>query len=302
MLPKIIASSVIRSACRGESHGGLYVCDFNTNTCEQKLDWNYPNIDWESGGGDRGLRSVLHYNDLLYCSGAKELFVFNKQFELVKRFSHRLIDGTHTMALHNEQIYMISNQLDSILVFDLKREEFIIGYRYNFQEGLTIFDPSKHVVPRSDSMHLDVVTIHDNHMCISGSQTPFLVEINLKDYSVRQEQIFYVGQHGGSHNLCHYMNGLIYNIATRGETCFQKDKQVIIWKTPEPQKVDGYISRDFAMKNYTRGMALYENYIFVGTSPARIIMYDFNRKELPREIVISTDVKNSICGCSIYEW
>ena len=44
---KVIASSVIRSVIRGQSHGGLDVIDYNKEIVEQVLDWNYPHIRWD---------------------------------------------------------------------------------------------------------------------------------------------------------------------------------------------------------------------------------------------------------------
>ena len=120
---KVIASSVIRSTVRGQSHGGLYVIDFDNQKYQQVLDWNYPHIRWDSGGGDRGIRGMVFYKDHLYAAGATYIYKFNKQFELVNKFDHQCFDGTHEMFIVDNILYTIANQFDAIWLFDLDKEE-----------------------------------------------------------------------------------------------------------------------------------------------------------------------------------
>ncbi len=47
MLPTVLASSVIRSTHRGDSHGGVYRVNLETEKITQILDWNNPDINWE---------------------------------------------------------------------------------------------------------------------------------------------------------------------------------------------------------------------------------------------------------------
>ena len=57
-LPKLIATSVVRGSQKGQSHGGVYVIDFDSQTVEQKVDWNTGEIDFTGRGWDRGLRGI----------------------------------------------------------------------------------------------------------------------------------------------------------------------------------------------------------------------------------------------------
>lgn len=65
-LPKVLASSVIRSAHQGQSHGGVYVVDLESNHCEQVVDWNDQSINWEGRGLDRGLRGTQNRQIILH--------------------------------------------------------------------------------------------------------------------------------------------------------------------------------------------------------------------------------------------
>jgi hypothetical protein len=46
-LPKIIASTVVRSAHQGENNGGVYIIDLHTEAVEQVIRYDEPSISWE---------------------------------------------------------------------------------------------------------------------------------------------------------------------------------------------------------------------------------------------------------------
>ena len=71
-LPTLIASSVIRSAHQGESHGGVYLVDMEAGTFDQVIDWNDTSISWEGRGADRGLRGIAFYKGLIYLAASDE--------------------------------------------------------------------------------------------------------------------------------------------------------------------------------------------------------------------------------------
>jgi len=49
-LPKLIATSVVRGSEKGQSHGGVYTIDFNSQEVEQHIDWNDGDIDFKKYG------------------------------------------------------------------------------------------------------------------------------------------------------------------------------------------------------------------------------------------------------------
>ena len=51
-LPKLIATSVVRGSQKGQSHGGVYLIDFEAQRVEQKIDWNTGDIDFTGRGWD----------------------------------------------------------------------------------------------------------------------------------------------------------------------------------------------------------------------------------------------------------
>ena len=49
-MPKLIATSVVRGSQKGQSHGGVYLIDFENQIVEQKIDWNSGDIDFSGRG------------------------------------------------------------------------------------------------------------------------------------------------------------------------------------------------------------------------------------------------------------
>ena len=50
-MTKLLATSVVRGSEQGQSHGGLFLIDLETQQIEQKLDWNTIDIDWQGAVG-----------------------------------------------------------------------------------------------------------------------------------------------------------------------------------------------------------------------------------------------------------
>jgi len=82
-LPRVIATSVVRSAHQGESHGGVYLIDLNSGQYDQIIDWNDESINWEGRGGDRGLRGIaFHNND----TGSNRLVIADRKNRIKQSF------------------------------------------------------------------------------------------------------------------------------------------------------------------------------------------------------------------------
>ena len=87
-LPTVIASTVVRSAHQGESHGGVYIIDLEAGAVEQVITYDDPSISWEGRGGPRGLRGMAFYEDEVYLAASDEIFVYSKDFRLVGPFKN----------------------------------------------------------------------------------------------------------------------------------------------------------------------------------------------------------------------
>src|SRR5436853_7240537 len=133
-LPRVITTSVIRSARQGESHGGVYLVDLDSGDTEQVVDWNDRSINWEGRGGDRGLRGIAFHQSKIYLAASDEIFVYDRWFKLLESFTNRYLKRCHEINITNNILYLTSTDLNSILEFDLTRRLFIRGYTINRDE------------------------------------------------------------------------------------------------------------------------------------------------------------------------
>ena len=138
--PTIICSSVVRSTHQGESHGGIYLVDLNSGDYKQVVDWNDSSIDWEGRGGDRGLRGIAFYDNKIYLAASDELFVFNKNFEIVNSFRNKYLKHCHEIFVFKDSLFITSTAFNSILEFNLKSNTFVKGYYIKQRRFLRFLD------------------------------------------------------------------------------------------------------------------------------------------------------------------
>jgi len=297
---KVIASSVIRSTIRGQSHGGLYVVDFDNNKYKQVLDWNYPHIRWDSGGGDRGIRGMVFYKDYLYAAGATYIYKFNKSFELVNQFNNTCFDGTHEMCIVDNILYSIANQFDAIWLFDLDKEEWIGGFQHILGLEPKPFGPNE-AIQGSDSLHLDMVSYKDGVVWYAGSTTKFLYGFNMDTKELKQIKL----AHPNTHNAQFWKDGIVFNRSLESDTNYQVNGEIVQnWPTPRypTDKLSNVIRGDHARTEYTRGMAIEGDRIAVGTSPASVHIFSLEQSAPLASFNITNDIRNSVCGLSLYPW
>jgi hypothetical protein len=301
---KVLASSVIRSTHRGDSHGGLYIVDTDRGTYEQVLSWDYEKIRWEGKGGDRGLRGLIFHKDRLFAAGANELFEFNKDFELIDQHTHPLLDGTHELAIHNDCIYNISNCYDAILCFDLASKQWTTGFQHIKTRMPIVFNLYDNPpIPRVDTLHLDSVTIRDDWLYYAGSTTEHLYGIHIITGMSAEPILLY---HKNTHNAQFWKDGIVFNRSLESDTCYQVGNNLVRhWPTPKCDRsliTNAGLPADHARAEYTRGMVVGEHSLCIGTSPACIHEFILSREAPISTVRLTHDIRNSICGMTKYEW
>src|SRR5437588_3049846 len=228
-LPRIITTSVIRSARQGESHGGVYLVDLDSGDIEQAIDWNDRSINWEGRGGDRGLRGIAFHQNKIYLAASDEIFVYDRRFKLLESFTNRYLKRCHEINITNDILYLTSTDLNSVLEFDLTRRLFIRGYtiirgqpekanligriraaisrRAKFR--MIWFDPSSEegpaITPNSSDLHINNVSRTNDSIMISGTRIEALLA--LKGETLQE----YAPLPRGTHNAFVYGDGVIYN-------------------------------------------------------------------------------------------
>ena len=309
MLPTVIASSVIRSTHRGDSHGGIYRIDLESGDVCQMLDWNNPDINWEGRGGDRGVRGLAFFGDTLYAVAGNELFAFEKdgdQLRLCGQYPSPYLKLTHEAWRHRDKLYICSGGTDSILVFDLVNKKWTTSYYHNANSnGSQPFNPNTRAGyenPTEGFMHLDSVYANDDYMWYSGAFTDGLWQYDFLNKKTTKFTLAF----GDTHNARPMWGGYLYNLSRMSKTVFEKGGAVMnSWDTPHAlldSLTNTHLPRDHAVQGYTRGMVVYDDYIITGTSPAAINVFSFSSKNPIKSVSITNDIRNSICGMVLNEW
>ena len=94
-LPTLIATSVVRGSEKGQSHGGVYLIDFQKTSTVQCIDWNDGSIDFTGRGWDRGLRGIEFYDGKIWIAASDELFCYDQKFKLVASFKNQYLSLIH---------------------------------------------------------------------------------------------------------------------------------------------------------------------------------------------------------------
>ena len=118
---------MVRGSRQGESHGGVYLVDFDNDRAAQVLDWNAMGIDWQGRGWDRGLRGIAFDGDTVYIAASDELFAYTPDFRLLGSWRNPYLKHCHEICRHERTLFLTSTGFDSILGFDLDRKSFSWG-------------------------------------------------------------------------------------------------------------------------------------------------------------------------------
>lgn len=322
-LPKVIVSSVIRSSQKGESHGGIYILDLETEESVQVFDWNDASISWEGRGGDRGLRGIAIYKDRIFLAASDELFCFDRDFTILASYKNPYLKHTHEICVKDDRLYLTSTGFDSVLIFDLKEEKFIEGFCFRlkkrtlkfkivnklFEElGLPFplqlkyryfsFNPNEANGPKSgDTVHLNNVTKLADSIGFSGKNLGQFVQFKNGTFkSVAAIPI-------GTHNVQEYQNGLLYNETKADRITWINNQKAHCFSIEKYQETDlenSNVPKDHARQAFGRGLCTFQNLIIGGSSPATISVYDQQQSKLIKRINLSKDIRNAIHGLEIW--
>src|SRR5438045_9797552 len=127
-LPRVIATSVVRSAHQGESHGGVYLIDLNSGRFDPVIELNDDSISWGGRGGDRGLRGIAFHNNRLFLAASDEIFVYDTAFNRLDSYRNQYLRRCHEISRYENTLYLTSTDLNSVLEFDINMNSFSSVY------------------------------------------------------------------------------------------------------------------------------------------------------------------------------
>jgi hypothetical protein len=293
----------VRGSRQGESHGGVYLVDFDHDRATQLLDWNAMNIDWQGRGWDRGLRGIAFDGDTIYIAASDELFAYTPDFRLIGSWRNRYLRHCHEICRHERTLFLASTGFDSILGFDLDRKGFSWGLRVAALGdgfGGTPFDPEFDDGPApSNFLHLNNVHCALGGMHISGLRTAGILLFNGRE--LRRWVTIPIG----AHNARPFRDGVLFNDTEADVVRFVTRDAERVFRVPRfPAESLTHVSQDdsrIARQAFARGLcAIDDQTIAAGSSPSTITLHDLRPGTQSRMVTLTHDVRNAIHGLEVW--
>lgn len=293
---------MVRGSRQGESHGGVYLVDFERNRATQAVDWNTMDIDWQGRGWDRGLRGIAFDGETVYIAASDELFAFTPDFELSGSWRNRYLRHCHEIARHERTLFLASTGFDSILGFDLDAKDFSWGMHLRAEgDGFTCtpFDPAFDQGPSPGNLlHLNNVHCEPGGMHISGLRTEGVLGFDGR--TVKR----WVRIPAGAHNARPFRGGVLFNdtaadvvrhVTRDGQRAFpvpRIDPDLLTHTDLDDTRV--------ARAGFGRGLCVVDEHcIAAGSSPSTITLHRLDGGEA-RMATLTYDVRNAIHGLEVW--
>ena len=308
-LPKVLMTDVIRSTQQGDSHGGAYLIDMETGAFEQVLDWNAVEIDWEGRGMGRGLRGICFVGEHIYIAASDELFVFDRDWNIVKSFKCKFLHHCHEISYDGDRsVYLSSTSFDSVLRFDVVDERFDRAWWIGVGKGGVLarpYDPEgDEDPPKADTLHINQVFFNDGAVFVSGVGMPAMLRLVGDSIEV------YAKVPQTTHNCQPLGDGLIVMNSTgedRLVIAYRRGKALKRFEYPvydESEMTFTGIGDDHARQGFGRGLCVDEErgLLFVGSSPGTVSAFDRASGEMVASVNVSMDIRNAPHGLEIWPW
>jgi hypothetical protein len=306
-LPTFIATSVVRGSQQGESHGGIFTIDFENLACEQHVDWNTSEINFEGRGADRGLRGIAFDGDDVFVAASDELFCYDRDFRIQSSWRNRYLKHCHEIVRRDRRIFMTSTGFDSILVFDLEQKKFIWGFhlmKIRGQWSGHTFDPASETGPLPvNNFHINSVYLDDTGIYISGLRTLAMLHLNNK-YEVTEVCTLPLQ----SHNARPFREGVLFNDTSSDAVRYVGSdgrNQAFRIKTYPESEVQffGIDDSKIARQGFGRGLCPVDQRLIAGgSSPSTITLYDLEANQVVASVNLSMDIRNAIHGLEVWPY
>lgn len=303
----LIATSVVRGSNQGESHGGIYLINLETDEILQPVDWNTLNIDWQGRGWDRGLRGIAFHDGNIYVAASDELFVFDQGFRQVASYRNDYLKHCHEISVFKDHLFISSTGYDSVLGFNLTTNAFDWALHVT-SDGMRFggkrFDPNGTDGPLLlNKLHINTVFCDEHGMFISGLRTENVLTFNGRAVGAL------TSLPEGSHNARPFKDGILFNDTRANAVRFESPTGRAAFRVPRfPDHKLTHTKLDdtrIARQGFGRGLCVIDDTrIAAGSSPSTISIYDLESQRPEKVINLSMDVRNAIHGLEVwpYAW
>lgn len=292
----------MRGSRQGESHGGVYLVDFDAQRARQVLDWNTMGIDWQGRGWDRGLRGIAFDGDTVFIAASDELLAYTPQFELIGSWRNAYLKHCHEICRHERTLFLTSTGFDSILGFDLDRKSFSWGLHVTLREEGFVgerFDPEFGGPAAANLLHLNNVHCEPGGMHISGLRTGGVLLFNGREVQR------WVTIPAGAHNARPFRGGVLFNDTQADLVRFVSPEGARKFSVPRfPAERLTHVNAEdsrLARQAFARGLCvLDEDTIACGSSPSTLSVHSFRPGVESRMATLTYDVRNAVHGLAVW--
>ncbi len=306
-LPKLVATSVVRGSQQGESHGGVFMVDFENQDVEQTVDWNKSDIDFEGRGADRGLRGIAFSGDDILIAASDELYRYDRSFKIKTSNRNRYLKHCHEICRMEKTLFLTSTGFDSLLAFDLEQKKYVWGFhlirQYDRWAGHT-FDPLSDMGPRPvNDYHINMVHVDNTGIYLSGMRTNALLYLNSK-----MEVSEVCSLPAGAHNARPFREGLLFNDTESDCVRYPgRDGRNQAFKVVTYDEADidfaGIDDSNIARQGFGRGLCTVgDRFVAGGSSPSTISLYDLEADQMVGSVNLTMDIRNAIHGLEVWPY
>jgi len=304
---KLVATSVVRGTSKGESHGGVYIVDLDTDQVYQPVNWNTRNKDWQGPDSDRGLRGIAFHNERVFIAASDELVECTPNFEHVASHRNPYLKKCHEICVHGHHLFMASTAYDTVLAFNLRKNVFDRAFMVrtdgqNFSMGR--FNPNSDEGPLPmNKLHIDNIFCKKGGMYISGLRTKGLLLFNGNRIGIAATLP------AGTHDARPFGEGIIFNDTESNKLRYATPdrKDDCAFDVPLYSETDiennEMVDSSIARLGFGRGLcAIDDKLIAAGSSPATISLYDLEQKKRLKTVNLSRDIRNTIHGLEVWPY
>ena len=311
---KVICTTVVRAAKQGDIHGGLYLIDTDSEKILHYAPYEKDFINDNERGGERGLRGIAVLDDRIIVADSAGFIELDKNLNIKRTFQDsNYFKSIHEIVFHEGYIWATSTAYDAVVKVDLdfNIQGFweILGENVDNYKKLT---GKKEITPETkienDNYHINSLCVTNGKLRVSGLLTPLY---NFDDMTevCPVPTVSMIGdkpmgnQNSFVHNFYEYEGVFVANLTSYNAIGFF-DKGFVGYgwynnvSIPRAKNVK-YQVDDVAVNNWNRGLARSGNKLIIGSSPARILIYDMQSRKFEKEIVLEKDVRHAIHGLEI---
>ncbi len=307
-MPKLIATTVVHGARRGQSHGGAFLIDLEKQAVFQTIDLNSEAIEWFGDEGGRGLRGIAFDGDTIYIAASNKLMAYSQSFDFIESWQNPFLTNCRSIFVYQRKIYLASCGNDCILAFDLNEKRFDWAMQVkseHFRFKPLVFDPANPDGPLFiNKLHLDTVRCGSGGMYIAGLNTDGLLHFNGKEINMSVELP------AGALDARLFRNGVLFNDSHAGVLRYTGDDEgsedrgmAVPFFTESDHAAHDPNATRMLKRGYARGLCVLSNTVVAGgCTPAGVSLYDLRRNERLMTVTFTRNVRMAVNCIEVWPW